>query len=120
MLRSYRSLADLADQSEAQQLTRQTQELFREYQSQAYEVSDIRIGMQGDARAQIAGALSNINGTAGQPVQLKFELLNDRGEVIDDATVSVTAPEQGAAQPFTAMVDVPGGEFAGWRYQLVD
>ena len=37
---------------------------------------------------------------------------------IDDATVTVTTPEEGASAPFTAMLDVPGGEFAGWRYQV--
>ncbi len=120
MLRSYRALADLADQSEAQQLTQRTQELFREYQSQLYDISDIQIVIQGADAARVTGVLTNLTATAGQPVELRFGLMDSQGQVIDDATVTVTAPEEGSSVQFSATLDVPGGEFAGWRYEVVN
>jgi tetratricopeptide (TPR) repeat protein len=120
MLRAYRSLADLAEQGEAQQLTERTQELFREYQNQSFDISDIQIAIQGDDTARVTGSLGNLAASAGEPVVLRFELLDEQGQIIDDATVTVTTPEQGAATQFSAILDVPGGEFAGWRYEVTN
>jgi tetratricopeptide (TPR) repeat protein len=120
MLRSMRSKAELSDEATAAELTRRTQELFREYQQQPYEVSQITVALQGGDRAEIAGTLANLSGTAGENVRLEFEILDESGGVLDSAVVTVTAPEQEATAPFSATVTVPGGELAGWRYQVLN
>ena len=104
---------------EAQQLNRNMQELYRVFQNQAYEVSDIQLNLVG-GNAQLTGTLTNLAGTAGETIQLRFEILNDQGGVVDTATIPVTVPEVEASTQFTAPLDIPGGQFAGWRYELVE
>lgn len=119
MLRSLRAQADLVPQAEAPRLTDQTQELFREYQNQPYEVSDIGLSMETDNQARISGTLTNLSSPTGESVQLRFEILSQRGQVLDATSIDVTAPEAGEGVTFTGMVDIQGGDFGGWRYTLV-
>lgn len=120
MLRSLRAKADLADESAVDELTRQTQELYRTYQNQPYEVSEIAMSMTGSASARIAGTLTNLSGQAGEEVRLRFSVVDHSGNTLDTAMVTVTAPEQNAAAPFSTTVDLTGGEFAGWKYEVVN
>jgi tetratricopeptide (TPR) repeat protein len=119
MLRAYRAKADLASAAEAQRLTQRTQELFRVYQQQPYEVSDIALTMQADTQAEITGVLENLTARGGEQVTLRFEVLAADGVVIDASTVTVTAPAQGETTEFSTMVDTGTQDFAGWRYELV-
>lgn len=120
MLRSLRSKAELSDEATAAALTRRTQELFREYQQQPYEVTEITVALQAGDQAEIAGNLANLSGTAGEEVQLEFDILDETGSVVDSTVVTVAAPAQEATAPFSATVSVPGGELAGWRYRVLD
>lgn len=117
MLRGYRSLADLTNEARSQELNRQTQQLFREYQSQPYGVSDIQLTMRSQSEAQVSGTLTNFGGTAGETVRLQFEVVGSQGQVIDSTVIEVAAPAQGSAAQFSETVNIPGGEFAGWRYE---
>ena len=119
MLRAYRAKADLASQAEAQRLTQRTQELYRVYQQQPYEVSDISLTMRSDTQAEISGVLANLAGEAGEGVTLRFQVLSASGTPIDEATVNVTTPAQGETAEFSATVDIGTDDFAGWRYELV-
>jgi tetratricopeptide (TPR) repeat protein len=119
MLRAYRSKADMVGGQEAQRLTQATQELYRVFQNQSYEVTDIQLNLVGGS-AQLTGMLTNLSGTAGETIQLQFEILDAQGGVVDTTTVPVTVPAQEASTQFSASLDIPGGNFAGWRYQLVE
>lgn len=118
-LRAYRAKADLAPQAEADQLMRRSQEVFREYQQQAYEVSDISMSHQGNDRARVEGVLTNLSGTPGQQVSLRFTILDRNGNTLDTATAQVTVPGVDESAPFATTVDLSRGELAGWRYELV-
>lgn len=120
MLRALRAKTELADESSADELTRQTQELYRAYQQQPYEVSEIAMSMMGDSDARITGTLTNLSGTAGDNVQLRFSVVDHSGDTLDTAMVTVTAPEQDASTRFSTTVDLSGGEFAGWKYEVVN
>lgn len=119
MLRSLRAKADLSEQTEADELTRRTQELYRAYQQQSYEVTDIAVTLQGENQVVITGVLANLTGNPGEEVQLQFTVVDSEGNAIDQATAAVQAPEQNAAQQFQVTLDVPGGEFAGWMYEVL-
>lgn len=119
MLRSLRAKADLSEQTEADDLTRRTQELYRAYQQQSYEVTDIAVALQGENQLVITGALANLTGNPGEEVQLQFTIVDSEGNPIDRGTVTVPAPEQNAAQQFNLTLEAPGGEFAGWLYEVL-
>lgn len=120
MLRAYRALADLApDAAEAERLNQQTQTLFREYQNQPYEVADITLSMQSQDQARLQGTLINLSATAGETVQLRFEVLGQGGSVIDSNTIEVTIPEPDESVVFEGTLSIPMAEFAGWRYQVL-
>lgn len=117
-LRALRGQADL-DPSQSQAVERRTQELYRVYQNQPYEVSGVTMTLQGTNSARVSGTLTNLTAEAGTPVQLRFQALNPQGQPIDTQTVSVNAPAQQSAAQFTTTLDLSGGEFAGWRYEVV-
>lgn len=119
MLRAYQAQAQAApDAAERQRLTGQTQELYREYQQQLYEVTNIALSMQPGNQAQISGVLTNLAGTAGEQVTLRFSTLNNAGQVIGTSNVQIQAPAEGQTTQFSTEVDVDA-DFAGWRYELV-
>lgn len=124
MLRSLRAKADLAETAgeieEAENLASRTQELFRRYQQQPYEVSEISVQLTGENEARMTGLLTNLTGTAGDEVELRFSLVDREGNVLDSSTIAVTAPEQNASAQFTTTLSVTGGEFAGWMYEVVN
>lgn len=120
MLRSLRAKADLAAEGEARALTRRTQELYRTYQQQPYEVSSITVTAGGQGQTMISGQLTNLTGTAGSEVQLRFALLDQQGNQLDASTVTVEAPEQNVAVQFNTTLDVPPSDFAGWMYEVVN
>jgi len=119
MLRSYRAKAELAERAEAERLRQATQDLFRSYQQQTYEVSDITLAMRSGNQVQIRGMLTNLTGQAGEQVQLRFDILGHSGETLETTDVVVAAPAEGEQAEFSATVALPAGEFAGWRYEPV-
>jgi tetratricopeptide (TPR) repeat protein len=118
-LRAYRAKADLAPQAEADQLMRRSQEVFRQYQQQEYEVSDITMAQEMGDQARIEGVLTNLSGTPGQQVGLRFTILDDNGNALDSSTAQVTVPGVEEATRFTTTVSTARGDIAGWRYELV-
>lgn len=120
MLRSLRAKADLAEAEEAERLARQTQELYRRYQEQPYEISQISVQLMGESQAQVSGSLTNLTGTAGSEVQLRFALVDREGNVLDSSLITVTAPEQNASAQFSTTLDVADSDFAGWMYEVVN
>ncbi|MFW5951089.1 MAG: tetratricopeptide repeat protein [Gemmatimonadota bacterium] len=118
MLRAYRAKADLSDQAEAQQLTRAMQELIREFENQQYDISDIQLNIEQEGQAQIEGAFTNLTGTPGETVQLRFSALDSAGNVVDTTTMDVTVPDANSATQLTGTLNI-GSDFAGWRYELV-
>ena len=120
MLRSLRAKADIADEQEAQQLTRRTQELYRTYQQQPYEVTSISVTARGDSQTIISGQLRNLTGTPGNQVRLQFSLVDVDGNELGSSTVTVSAPEQNAATQFQTTLDVGADQFAGWMYEVIN
>jgi Flp pilus assembly protein TadD len=118
-LRAYRAKADLAPQAEADQLMRRSQEVFRQYQQQEYEVADITMAQEPGDRARIEGVLTNLSGTPGQRVGLRFTILDADGNALDTATADVTVPGVEEATRFSTSVSTARGDLAGWRYELV-
>lgn len=118
MLRAYRAKADLVGGAEAQRLTQRTQELFRVYQQQPYEVSDISLRMQQGNQAEVTGTLTNLSGTAGEDVTLRFAILSHDGTELDASTVTVAAPAEGEATEFATTVSLGDADFAGWKYEV--
>jgi tetratricopeptide (TPR) repeat protein len=118
-LRAYRAKADLAPRAEADQLMRRSQEVFREYQQQEYEVSDITMAQELGDRARIEGVLTNLSGTPGQQVGLRFTILDANGNALDSSTAQVTVPGVEEAARFSTTVSTERGDIAGWRYELV-
>lgn len=120
MLRSLRAKADLSDAAAAEELNRQTQELYRAYQNQPYGISDVGVAITQDDRSRVTGQLANLSGNPGDEVDIRFALVDEEGNVVAEDTISVTAPEQGAATSFSTILDAAGGTFAGWEYELVN
>jgi tetratricopeptide (TPR) repeat protein len=118
-LRAYRAKADLAPQAEADRLMRQSQEVFRQYQQQAYEVSDITMVHEPGDRVRIEGVLTNLSGTPGQQVGLRFTILDGNGTALDSGTAQVTVPGVEESARFSTTVSTARGDIAGWRYELV-
>lgn len=118
VLRSYQSLADL-DSQRAAALEQQAQALVRDYQTQAYGVDNISIGMQESGEATVSGTLINVNAAEGSQARLRFELLDSNGRVMGSSTINVTAPAEGESTSFNETFSVQNGTFAGWRYELV-
>jgi tetratricopeptide (TPR) repeat protein len=118
-LRAYRAKADLAPQAEADRLMRRSQEVFRQYQQQAYEVSDITMAHEPGDRARIEGVLTNLSGTPGQQVGLRFTILDSNGSPLDSGTAQVTVPGVEESARFSTTVSTARGDIAGWRYELV-
>jgi tetratricopeptide (TPR) repeat protein len=118
-LRAYRSLADISDGATARGYTQTIQEVFREYQQQEYEVSDIAMALTAQNRAVVQGYLTNLSGTAGSSVGLRFTMLDVDGNVIDTSTAQVTVPALNESVEFSTEVDLTRGLLAGWRYELV-
>ncbi|HSH46244.1 MAG TPA: tetratricopeptide repeat protein [Longimicrobiales bacterium] len=120
MLRSYRGQADLADDAEAQRLAQASQTLFREYQAQTFEVSDISLSLQQGNTAELTGVLTNLAADPGSQVSLRFSAVNTSGQELDGATVQVSVPETGEAVQFSTSLDLSGGDFGGWMYEVVE
>lgn len=120
MLRAYRGQADLAPSAEAERYRQLSQDLFREYQAQAYDVADITLSMQGGSTAAVTGVLTNLSGTAGESVRLRFNAVDRNGAMIDSEVITVRLPPAGEAVEFQTQLDLSGGEFAGWSYEVED
>ena len=120
MLRSLRAKAELADEAQAEEFNRRAQDLYRSYQAQPYGVSEVSFTISSQNQVQITGNLTNHSGTAGETVRLRFSLMSSDGEELNSEVIETTAPEQGASTGFRTTLDVPGGQFAGWQYELVD
>lgn len=121
MLRAHRGLADLAPTAaEAERFRQASQDLFREYQALPYEVADIALNLQEGDQARVTGLFTNLSGDAGDQVQLRFTAVNQAGTAIDSELISITLPATGESVEFSTTLDLSGGDFAGWSYEMVD
>jgi tetratricopeptide (TPR) repeat protein len=118
-LRAYRAKADISPPAEAERLMRRSQEVFRAFQEQAYEVSDLSIEPVGDEGARIHGVLTNLSGTPGQQVGLRFTVLDANGNALDTGTAQVTVPAVEESAEFSVTVNVAPATMAGWRDEQV-
>lgn len=118
-LRAYRAKADLSDAAEADRLLRRSQDVFRAYQEQPFEVSDIMIAFGVDDQAVIEGVVTNLTAAAGEEVALQFTIVDMDGNVLDTATARATLAAAEESTQFSTEVDLSGGEMAGWRYEVV-
>lgn len=119
MLRAYRGKAELASGSAAQELTQKTQQLYRTYQGQKYEVNNINLSLLPNDQAKLTGEFTNLAGTAGEQVQIRFQVLNKDGQTLDTKDVTVTVPEENQAVDFDTTVSFPSDQFGGWKYEIV-
>jgi tetratricopeptide (TPR) repeat protein len=55
---------------------------------------------------------------AGTPVNLKFTIVGSSGQPLGEATVTVSAPADGATTPFELKTDIKG-DVGGWKYVVV-
>ncbi len=119
MLRAYRGKAEMASGAEARQLTQKTQELFRAYQAQKYEVENIALALQPNETAKVTGDFTNLSGEPGQNVEIRFQILDRDGNVLDTSMITVTVPEKNESVGFQTSVKLPSGKFGGWKYEVV-
>jgi tetratricopeptide (TPR) repeat protein len=121
VLRAYRGQADLAPAAQAERLRQQTQQVFRQYESMEYEVSDLSLAIAGENRdrAEVEGSLTNVSGAQGQQVGLRFTVLDRNGQPLGSGTTQIAVPAQESSVRFSLTVPVRQGEFGGWRYELV-
>ena len=119
MLRAYRGQADFANRTDAERFRQQSQDVFREYQAQKYEVSDISLGLRGGDQATVTGQLTNLSGTPGDQVRLRFTAVASNGAAIDSEDIAITVPAVDASVEFRTQLDLSSGEFAGWKYEVL-
>jgi tetratricopeptide (TPR) repeat protein len=118
-LRAYQAKADISPAAEAQRLRTRSQEVFRAFQQQPYEVSNLAIGTAGAGTSRIEGTLVNLAGTPGQEVGLRFTVLDINGNTLDTGTAPVTLPAVEESVRFSVVLDAALADIAGWRYELV-
>ncbi len=118
-LRAYRTKMDLVPEAEAQRMAQHVQGLVRAYEEQEFEVNDITMNFEEEDRARVTGVFTNLNGTPGERVTIRFEVLDNRGNAIDTASTEVTVPQVEESVQFSFTVDPSRGEFSGWKYELV-
>lgn len=118
-LRAYQAKANISAAAEAQRLRARAQEVFRDAQNQVYEVSDFAIDRAGDNASRVRGLFTNLAGTAGEQVTLRFVALDNDGDALDSATTRVTVPAVEETVEFSLTLNVAPLDMAGWRYELV-
>jgi pentatricopeptide repeat protein len=115
---SQRSLSELAGQTpEGEQLRKGVLATLEKADALAFEVSDISVA-PGETEVQITGKVTNLKGTAGTPVRLKFIILNRQGAELTTEEISVSLPATEESERFNARVKVPEGA-AAWKYTVV-
>lgn len=119
MLRAYRGLADLSERAEAERFRQSSQDLFRQYNAQSYEVSDISLNLQTENQTSVRALFTNLSGQAGSAVTIRFTAVNRAGTTLDSEDVSVTVPPAGESVEVSTQLDLGAGDFAGWKYELV-
>ncbi|HUG41039.1 MAG TPA: tetratricopeptide repeat protein [Longimicrobiales bacterium] len=119
MLRANRGLEGLSNRTEAERFRQASQDLFRAYQAQEYEVADISLNLQGGDVATVTGVLTNLNGQAGAQVRLRFTAVDRNGGEIDSEVVAIALPAVNEAVEFRTGLDLSSGEFAGWKYEVL-
>ena len=86
------------------------------HESAAIEMVEISI-MPGSNSVTISGQVMNLKLQSGEPIRIRFTLMDRNGTAIGDQVVTVTAPEANGTADFSA--DIPTrGELAGWKYDL--
>jgi tetratricopeptide (TPR) repeat protein len=118
-LRAYQAKANISPAAEAQRLRARGQEVFRAAQEQVYEVSDLAIERAAEGGSRFRGLFTNLAGTPGQQVELRFTVVDANGTTLDSGTARVTVPAVEETVEFTLVMRVAPLDFAGWRYELV-
>jgi len=111
----YRGMSEAVPAAQAEPWKKKTLEALQGLEALTFEVSDITTA-PGNPTV-IAGSVVNIKGTAGQPVTVKFTLLDPAGQPIgeQDVTVNLGAPE--AATQFKASFQTDK-TVGGWKYTV--
>lgn len=118
LAQAQRSLSELAGQTpEGEQLRKDVLASLQKAEALQFEVSDINVA-PGETEVQITGKVTNIKGTAGAPVRLKFIVLSREGAELMAHEVTVNLPAKDESERFNARVQVPEGA-AAWKYTVV-
>jgi tetratricopeptide (TPR) repeat protein len=118
MQRAYRGLADLTtDVKQANEYKLKVPPLISTYDALPFEVTGLALTTV-DKKTTVEGKIINVKTTKGQPMKIKFSLLNATGAEIGSQEVSVVAPEVEAEADFKAefTTDAPP---AGWKYEIL-
>lgn len=118
-LRAMRGLADISPAAEAERLVQRSQEVFRRYQEQPYEVSGIQMSFPDPDQVHLTGVLTNLAGSPGEQIALRFTLLDVNGNELASTTIPVTVPAVEESVEFAGTAGVSQARLAGWRYELV-
>jgi tetratricopeptide (TPR) repeat protein len=119
VLRAYQGKAAISSPEEVQRLTQRVQALVREFEAQPYEVSNIQFTPAPNEQVRIAGTLTNLGTSPGATVTLRFEILDENGNVADGSSTQVTVPGEDERVQFSLLVNMEGYQMAGWRYNIV-
>ena len=118
MQRAYRGLADLTtDVKQANEYKLKVPPLISTYDALPFEVTGITLTTV-EKKTTVEGKIINVKTTKGQPMKVKFSLVNAAGAEIGSQEVSVVAPEVEAEADFKAefTTDAPP---AGWKYEIL-
>lgn len=120
VLRAYQGKGNISSDAEVQRLTQRVQALVREFEAQPYEVTNTQFSSAPNDQLRIDGMLTNLGAAPGRSVSMRFEILDQDGNVATASSAQVTLPAQGERVEFSMLVDVEGYSMAGWRYEIQD
>ncbi len=119
MQRAYRGLAELTtDTKQANEWRLKIPPLITQYEALPFEVVAPLMTVDGN-KVTVDGKIVNIKTTKGQPMKIKFTLIDAAGAELGSQEVSVPAPDVEAEADFKADFTVQGTP-AGWKYVVVN
>ncbi|MFW6200953.1 MAG: tetratricopeptide repeat protein [Gemmatimonadota bacterium] len=114
-----RGMADIvADSTTAAEWRQRALQVFEAHEEMPFEVTNVSLDPT-EGQVTISGSLTNHSLDPGQSVRLQFTLLDESGATLATPTVTVAAPDAGAATAFqtTAQIET---DVAAWRYERVN
>jgi len=115
LAQSQRTLGELAGEgADGEQWRKATLATLEKHSALPFDVSEITT-VAGEGTVQILGRVTNLKGTAGETVTLRFSAIDRNGTEIGGENVTVTLPATGEGVRFNTTVPAPEGA-AGWKY----
>lgn len=115
---AFRGLSDLAaSDAESQELRERALALLERNEAMTVQVINVQMDPVRDGKTTIRGVLENLKAEEGQPVTLRFTLLDDSGAELSAGEVTVPAPAAEQQVPFQVELEAPG-EVSGWKYAI--